>query len=85
MKKVKIRICSGTTCFVMGSETAKSALTSLTQKYTDNIEIISVKCLKICTKSNLFSKAPYVMVDDEIISLTDMETVMSSIERKLNE
>lgn len=84
MEKVNVKICEGTTCFVMGGETAKSMLTSLMQKYADKIEITSVKCLEICNQSNSFSKAPYVMIDDEIISSADMETVIAAIERKLN-
>ena len=84
MEKVKVKICSGTTCFVMGGETAKSMLALLMQKYADKVEIVSVKCLKICNESNSFSKAPYVMVDDKIISSADMETVIKEIERKLS-
>lgn len=84
MEKVKVKICEGTTCFVMGGETAKSMLTSLTQKYADRIEITPVRCLKKCNENNSFSKAPYVMVDDKIISSADMEAVIEEIERKLS-
>lgn len=84
MEKVKVKICQGTTCFVMGGGTVKSLVTSLTQKYGDKIEITSVRCLGICNKSDSFSKAPYVTVDEEIIPSADMEKVVAVIESRLN-
>ena len=84
MEKVKVKICEGTTCFVMGGQTVKSMITSLAEKYKDKIEISSVRCFGTCNKSDSFSKAPYVMVDDEQISSADLEKVIAVIERKLN-
>jgi len=84
MEKVKVKICQGTTCFVMGGGTVKSLLTSLTQKYGDKIDITSVRCLGICNQSDSFSKAPYVTVDDEVISSADLEKVIAAIESRLN-
>jgi len=84
MEKVKVKICEGTTCFVMGGQTVRAMITSLTEKYKDKIEITSARCLGTCNKTDSFSKAPYVMVDDEEISSADLEKVIAVIERKLN-
>ena len=84
MKKVKVQVCEGTTCFVMGGDTIKSMLTTIAEKYKDKVEITSVRCLGTCNKSDSFSKAPYVVVDNEEVSSADLEKVMSVIERKLN-
>jgi NADH:ubiquinone oxidoreductase subunit E len=84
MEKVKVKICEGTTCFVMGGQAVKSMISTLTEKYKDKIEISSVRCFGTCNKSDSFSKAPYVMVDDEQISSADLEKVIAVIERKLN-
>lgn len=84
MEKIKVKICQGTTCFVMGGNTIKTMLSALTEKYADKIEITSGRCLEICNKSDSFSKAPYVMVDDEIVSSAELEKVMEIIERKLS-
>lgn len=83
MEKVKVTICEGTTCFVMGGEALKSMLTTLVEKYGDKIEITSSRCLGACNKSDAFSKAPYVLVDEEMISSADIEKVMKTIERKI--
>lgn len=85
MEKVNVKICQGTTCFVMGGGTVKSLLTSLTQKYGDKIEITSVRCLGLCNKNDAFSKAPYVVVDEEVISSADIEKVVAVIESRLNQ
>ena len=83
MKKVTVKVCQGTTCYVMGGNASKSILDALTEKYGDKIEIISVRCLEICHKQDYFSKAPYVYVNDEIISSANVEKVINAIESKL--
>ena len=83
MKKVKVQICQGTTCFVMGGDIVKSMLDTIEKKYADKIEITSVRCLGLCDKSDAFSKAPYVCVEDEIISSANLEKVTQAIESRL--
>lgn len=84
MKKINVKVCQGTTCFVMGGDIIKSMLASLEEKYADKIEVTSARCLGACNKSDSFSKAPYVLVDDEIIPSATLEKVTTVIERKLN-
>ena len=84
MEKVKIKVCEGTTCYVMGGQTIREMLTTLAKKYADKVEITSVRCLGVCNKSDSFSKAPYVCVDDELISSADLEKVITTIESRLN-
>ncbi|MGN0919267.1 MAG: NAD(P)H-dependent oxidoreductase subunit E [Alphaproteobacteria bacterium] len=83
MEKIKVKVCQGTTCFVMGGDVIKEMMTSLTQKYGEKIEVISVRCLGACNRNDSFSKAPYVSVDDEIISSASLEKVIQKIESRL--
>ena len=83
MEKIQVKICQGTTCFVMGGDVVKSLQETLTQKYGDKIEIIPVRCLEICHEADSFSKAPYVAIDDEMIAAADVEKVVRVIESKL--
>ena len=83
MEKVKVKICQGTTCYVMGGDVIKSMLGVLTEKYADKIEITSSRCLGNCNECDSFSKAPYVYVDDEVISSADLDKVMEAIEKRL--
>ena len=83
MEKIKVKICQGTTCFVMGGDILKSMPETLTEKYGDKIEIVPVRCLETCHESDSFSKAPYVFVDDEVVSSATIEKVINVIESKL--
>lgn len=83
MEKIKVKICQGTTCFVMGGSVIKEMLDTLTEKYGDKVEVISIRCLEACHENDSFSKAPYVFVDDEKVSSANLEKVISVIESKL--
>lgn len=83
MKKINVKVCQGTACFVMGGDIIKSMLSTLEEKYADKIEITSVRCLGLCNQNDSFSKAPYVLVDDEIVSSATVEKVTNIIESKL--
>ena len=84
MKKITVKICQGTTCFVMGGESLKAMQDTLAKKYGDKIEIVSVRCLGACHEKDSFSKAPYVFVDDEAVSSANVEKVINVIESNLN-
>ena len=84
MEKIKVKICQGTTCFVMGGNVVKSILDTVTEKYGDKVEVVSVRCLETCHAADAFSKAPYVYVDDEVVSSANVEKVVNIIESKLN-
>ena len=83
MEKIKVKICQGTTCFVMGGNDVKAILDTLTEKYADKVEVLSVRCLETCHQADSFSKAPYVYVDDEVVSSANVEKVVNVIESKL--
>ena len=83
MEKVKVKICQGTTCYVMGGDVIKSVLKVLTEKFGDKVELISVRCLGNCNESDSFSKAPYVYVEDEEISSANLDKVIKAIEKRL--
>ena len=83
MEKIKVKICQGTTCFVMGGDTIKSIHDVLAVKYANEVEIIPVRCLEICHEADSFSQAPYVYIDDEVVPAATAEKVISVIESKL--
>ncbi|MBQ9235413.1 MAG: NAD(P)H-dependent oxidoreductase subunit E [Alphaproteobacteria bacterium] len=83
MKPIKIEICLGTTCFVMGGETLQNMGDMLKKKYGAKIEVEAVRCLEVCSSDN-FSKAPYARVDGEVIGEASLEKVQAVIEKKLN-
>ena len=66
-KKISVKVCLGTTCFVMGSANLQELIDTVPAKYGDKVEVSGVPCLGLCSIDWEFSKAPYVKVDDEVI------------------
>ncbi len=82
MNKVIVKICMGTTCFVMGASDLQELTDIIPEKYGDKVEVYASTCLDLCS-SNTESQAPYVTVDDEIVSKATVEKVIDVIDRKL--
>ena len=40
MKKIKVKVCLGTTCFVMGSSNLQSLSELIPQKYGNSVEVV---------------------------------------------
>ncbi len=82
MKKIVVKICMGTTCFVMGASELQELEELIPERFGNNVEIQGVTCLDYCSSCSE-SQAPYVLVDDEIINKATVEKVIDVIERKL--
>lgn len=83
MEKINVKVCLGTTCFVMGSSNLQELMESVPNKYGDKVEVVGVPCLGLCSIDWEYSRAPYVKVDNEVIYEATVEKVFSEIERKL--
>ena len=82
-KKVSVKVCLGTTCFVMGSANLQELIDLVPRKYGEKVEVMGVPCLGMCSINWEFSKAPYVKVDDDLVSEATVEKVLAAIEAKL--
>lgn len=83
MKKISVKVCLGTTCFVMGSSNLQELIELVPRKYGDKVEVEGSPCLGLCSIDWEFSKAPYVKVDDEVIKEATVEKVIAAIDRKI--
>lgn len=84
MEKLKIKVCNGTTCFVMGSSKFQDFEERIPAKYKKSVDVRFKSCLDLC-QNNEYSKSPYVMVEDEVISEATFEKILEVLERKLTE
>jgi len=84
MKKIKVKVCLGTTCFVMGSSNLQSLSELIPQKYGNSVEVVGSGCLGVCSTNWEYSKAPYVKVNDELVQEATVEKVVAEIERQLH-
>jgi NADH:ubiquinone oxidoreductase subunit E len=86
MSPVNVRICLGTTCFVMGSGQLQSLFDDLPAQFgEDKVNVIGERCFELCSAADSFAKAPFVMVDDEVISSADHNKVVEAVKRHLEE
>lgn len=85
MKKIEVKVCLGTTCFIMGSSYLQELIELVPKKYGDKVEVSGSTCLGLCSINWEYSKAPYVKVNDDIIQEATVEKVLNTIERNLKE
>jgi NADH:ubiquinone oxidoreductase subunit E len=83
MAKVNVKVCLGTTCFVMGSSNLQELIELVPKKYGDDVEVAGSPCLVLCSIDWEFSKAPYVKVNNEVIKEATVEKVLAAIDKEL--
>lgn len=83
MEKISVKVCLGTTCYVMGGNNLQGLKDIIPQKFGDKVEVAGSPCLGLCSINWEYSKAPYVKVDDEVVSEATVEKVIEVIEKKL--
>ena len=83
MAKVDVKVCLGTTCFVMGGNNLQELNDIIPQKYGDKVEVSGSNCLGLCSINWEYSKAPYVKVNDEVVSEATVDKVIEEIDRQL--
>ena len=83
MEKIKVQICLGTTCFVMGAGALQTMSEELIRRFGDKVEVVGVTCLGVCNEKGSFSKAPFVKVGEVLIGEADFDKVVAEIEKQL--
>ena len=83
MEKINVKVCLGTTCFVMGSSNLQELIETVPAKYGEKVDVIGVPCLGLCSIDWEYSRAPYVKVNNDVVYEATVEKVLSAIERKL--
>ncbi len=83
MAKISVKVCLGTTCFVMGGANLQELVDIIPRKYGDKVEVAGANCLGLCSINWNYSKAPYVKVDDDVITEATVEKVLEAIDTKL--
>ncbi|MBE6350090.1 MAG: hypothetical protein E7062_05010 [Spirochaetaceae bacterium] len=78
MKKIKVSICTGTACFVMGASEILLLEENLSPEVAQYVEIEGVTCLDKCRNPEC-GKTPFVMIDGEVITEASLLSVMEKI------
>lgn len=77
--KVKIQICMGTTCFVMGAAKLQELEKYLPPQFRGKVEISAQPCLNVCQDSG-YLKAPFVKINDELIDGATVGKILEKLE-----
>lgn len=75
---IKVKICCGTSCYIMGS----SELISLDLSKFKDVEIEGTTCMNLC--KDIKKRPPYVVVNDELYSQVTPEKLISILEELSN-
>lgn len=80
MDKITVKICAGTSCFVMGAAQIQSLEFNAPDDIKDAIDIVEVRCMGLCKDvKTKYNHGPFVMVNDELIEEASYEKVVSKI------
>lgn len=78
-KKIKVIICSGTACYVMGASDIFLIEENLPENLKGKVEVDGSTCLEYC-KTGGHGKPPFVTVNEELISDATMASVIEKIQ-----
>ena len=77
MEKIKVEICCGTACYLLGAEKLMNIEDMLPEECRGKVEIEARTCLDLCERENL-GGAPYVRFNgSEIMDRATPERVIS--------
>jgi NADH:ubiquinone oxidoreductase subunit E len=78
MKKIKVTVCCGTTCYLMGSSDILAMEDLLEPDLKDLVEFEGCTCMDLCqTKGN--GRAPFVMINESVLSYANPDSVRACI------
>lgn len=77
--KIKVQICTGTACFVMGGSELLLLEENLPDNLKEHVEISGTMCMDFC-KESTNGKSPFVEVNGLIISEATIPKVIEHIE-----
>ena len=78
MKKITVSICTGTACFVMGASELMLLEEELSPELKEIVEVEGITCLDLCKNAEC-GKAPFVKINDQVISQASLPLVLEKI------
>lgn len=84
MEKVKVIVCTGTSCHVMGADELMGIGEIIEQRFPGCVELEGASCLGLC-KDTRFGRAPFVKVNERVVSEATTTRVVKEIEKVINE
>ncbi len=80
MDKIKVSICTGTACYVMGASEILLLGDELPAELQSKVEVEGITCFEKC-KNAQCGKAPFVKVNDEVIPNANLQMILEKIKQ----
>lgn len=84
MEKIIIKICMGTTCFILCNSELQEIEEEIDPNLLPYIEIMGSSCLGFCKESN-YHKIPCATIDGKVIGNVNKANLLKCIEDAVNE
>ncbi len=79
MDKVKVEICCGTACYLLGAANMMDIEDKLPAEWSGKVEIEAKPCRELCERENL-GGAPYVRINDtEVMAQATPDKLLTRI------
>lgn len=80
--KIKVEICCGTTCYMLGGADLMGLDGMIPEEWKDAVEIAGVPCLSACVAGEL-CQAPYVRINGTVMEKATVERVMDELRNRI--
>ena len=77
-EKIKVSICTGTACFVMGASELMLLEEELPPELKDKVEVEGITCFEVCKNASC-GKAPFVQINGETVPEATIPMVLEKI------
>lgn len=82
MSKIKVTICTGTSCYLMGASHLLQFDEVVDPGIRDQVEIAGAHCLGLCELAGS-GKAPFAKVNEQIIADATLMKILDQVRRVL--
>ena len=79
-KQIRVTVCCGTTCHLMGSSEILVYKDEIEAKYNHQVKIYGSPCLGNC-KEFAASNAPYVLIGDQLIRQANKDKIIDYLNK----
>lgn len=84
MAKIELKICIGTTCYMLGSSKLMNLETELPPAWLDRVNISASTCLNLCEANNVCN-APFITIDGDVMAHASVGKIVAELAKRLGE
>jgi len=82
MEKLLVKVCVGTTCYVLGGSELTDLARAIPAGWKDRVAVEGTVCLDLCRTAQKL-KPPFVLVGDQVVDQASVEKVLAVLRGRL--